>query len=265
MTTELKRVIPEDNLRQMARQIQQTGPVSNLRITRMHFLRTIHWGQPALAPCFKGPYQAFVSIGTALSQAHVIVEGDGQNQNWAFALWLMPEQGWRIESFHVTPSSILGKSAIDVRDIARAEKERGHSFNAAILYATAGDLAYRGPYLQPRAVRDIADEMAKVPLPSALQGQAPFVWHSTGADFTILGLQSIAFTDKDRMYLSIVQQIEPWSNDTEPEQRNQALIAHVRQTFPEYSTVFAGLALRAEERGTRRAFRTAFTASATGE
>jgi hypothetical protein len=256
LTVEAKLSSPEESLRQIARQVHQAPPITNLRVTKVHFLRSINLGKPALAPCLEGSYQAFVTIGSAFKQAHVIVEGGGGNQDWAFTLWLMPEEGWQVESFHATPTRILGKSSDEVRDLARSEKARGHNFNAVILYTTARDLAYRGPHLQPHAVHEIAGEMAGVPLPPQLQGQAPFAWHLNGADFSVLQIRSIAFTDIDKMYLLLVQQTEPWSQNAEPERRNQALIAEFRNTFPEYSAVFGGLVAEADERGTRRAFRT---------
>jgi hypothetical protein len=265
MTAEAQRLSPEDRFRAFAAGIRQVRPLGGLRVVKTHFLRTIHWGKTGLAPCFDGPSQAFVAVGTALKQAHVVVEGEGQSEAWAFALWLMPEQGWRVEGFHATPSRLLGKSASDMRDLARRERDRGHDFNAAILFAMARDLAYRGEAYQPRIVQEIGNEMGKLRLPPELQGQPPFAWRWDAAGFTILQLRPTGFTDSEGMYLSIIREAEPWSAAAEPERRNRELIMELQRAFPEYEAVFAGVAVEARERGSRRGYRTLETAPLTAQ
>ena len=110
-------------------------------------------------------------------QAHVIIEGTTKNNRWAFVLWLSPnQQSWRINAFHILPTTILDRKATDLWNLARQEGRRGHTFNSYLLYASAEQLAFRGPNLQLGIQPEIEKEMAARDMPSELMGKPPYEW-----------------------------------------------------------------------------------------
>ena len=139
-------------------------------------------------------------------------------------------------------------------DLARSEQQTKHDFNAAVLYQTASQLAYRGPNFQLGIYSEIQKEILKLQLPPELQGQPPFVWKFGGDEYKVLNVGPIGVGGK--IYLMVTQEIAPWGADQEADQRNRALIADFERAVPEYSSAFAGLVVGAKESGGNRIFRT---------
>jgi hypothetical protein len=255
MTSEVKQAIPQDKFVEIYRQtIQSMRPFEKARVSKLQSVRLFSWGEPRLVFCTLRGDSVLVAAKPLATQAHVILEGETGINGWAFSLWLIREQDWQIQHFHVTWTRAAGRSTQDIWNLARSEERLGHHFNAAVLYGTAGALAARGPNFQTRLQKDIATEMGKVPLPYELQGQTPFSWHLEGADFKILGVRSVGVGDK--IYLAIAQEIDPWKEDQEPDRRNRELIPRFIRAFPEYLAAFEGLIVEARERGTGRGYRT---------
>ena len=134
---------------------------------------------------------------------------------------------------------------------------------SAILYATANQLAYRGPNFSLGISQEIRRESEDLDLPTEIQGPAPFTWQFGNGTYKVLNISPIGVGGK--IYLTITQETEPWPDDQAPERHNQALIAEFRQAFPEYAAVFAGLVVGAREPGGNRIYRTVDASEETKE
>jgi len=232
------------------------APFSNVRVARVDFLK-IMTGPSVRVICgsLERPEDwESVAAKPIPEQAHLLFEAETRNNGWTFALWLIPEPDWRIEYFHLTGSSIVGKTAHDIWNLARGEQQLNHNFNAEILYQAALQLVYRGPNFQLGIQEEIKKEASKLQVPIELQGQAPFTWHFGGHTFRILNVGPIGVGGK--VYLMINHEISPWDADQEADQQNRALISDFARSIPEYRNVFAGLVVGAIERGGHRGFRT---------
>ncbi len=188
-------------------------------------------------------------------QAHVLVGAQALNNAWVFALWLIPEHGqWRVQSFYANAATLADKSGEDVWLLARAEKDKGHFLNAAILYTAAASLAFRGPNFQLGILPTIQEEMQQLSVAEDLKGQPPFLWKGSGRSFKVLQLGPISIGGKT--YLVIDHEVEPWKNDEQVEGWSRELMRYFVARFPEYSEIFAGLVIRGRERGSNRLFGT---------
>ena len=72
--------------------------------------------------------------------------------------------------------------------------------------------------------------------------------------FAVARLSSIAIGGK--LYLVIAQEVSPWKDSKEIEQKNRSLIKLFADRFPEYSSVFGGFVAEATERGGTNGWRT---------
>jgi hypothetical protein len=196
-----------------------------------------------------------VTARPGVEQAHVVVEAQTLNNGWAFSIWLIREsEEWRVQYFQVGTISIAGKSAEDLWTLARSEKQRQHDFNAFVLYATALQLAWRGPNLQLGILQDLRGEMASLRVPNRLQGQPPFLWRFDEESFEVSNVGPIGIGGK--VYLIITHHPEVWPDDKAVDQRNRELMAAFKQAYPEYADVFAGLIVEAREKAGMRSYRT---------
>jgi len=196
-----------------------------------------------------------VSVKDVSEQAHVIVETRAVNNTLVLTLWLIPEKSvWRVHHFHANVSTLADKSVEDIWLLARRENAKGHAFNSWVLLAAAAQIGFRGPHFQLGLQQAIQEDLRQFTPPAEIQGQAPYQWKTKNRVFRILQVGPIAIGGK--VYLSIAHETEPWSKDEQAEQWNQELIRFFSGRFPEYSEVFAGLVVRAHERGGTRGFGT---------
>jgi hypothetical protein len=253
-----KQAVSRDKVAALIAQIiQPIAPFSAVRVAQIHLVKVVASAPTARVVCGSSARpEDWVSVAAkpVAEQAHVLVEAQTRNNGWTFALWLTPEQDWRVDSFTVVPSSMVGKTAHDLWDLARSEQQSKRSFNAAILYTTASQLASRGPNFQLGITSEIQKDMQKLQSPSKLQGQAPFTWKFGDHEYNILNVGPIGVGGK--IYLALTQEAAPWGADQEADQHNRALIADFARAVPEYTNVFAGLVVGAKERGGNRLFRT---------
>jgi hypothetical protein len=238
--------------------IKPMGPYKDLRVTHAYLGKVTGGTQEQRVVCgnLSNPEGwVAVNVKTGPAEAHAIVEGQTINNTIDFVIWLIPEQGtWRVQYIHYANARMVGKSAEDLRKMAMAESAKQHGFNAFILYAAALQLTDRGPFFQLGIRPDIEKEMGEIPRPRNLQEQAPFIWTFDGSAFKVLNVGPIGVGGK--IYLLVDHQIEPWAQDTEADKKNRALMAGFSKAYPEYKDAFAGLVVRAHERGGNRGFGT---------
>jgi len=53
-----------------------------------------------------------------------------------------------------------------------------------------------------------------------------------------------------------VREVAPWTTESQVGEWNTQLLSYLKQRFPEYSEIFAGIVVRAKERGTNRLYGT---------
>ncbi len=188
-------------------------------------------------------------------QAYVVLSAQAINNQFAYTIWLVPESGvWKVQRFHSNIATLGSETSDQLWKRARAQKAKGHDFNAALLYVAALQTASRGPNFQMGIDNPIAEEMSQLPLPPEIKGRPPYHWKSPGMTFQVLSFGPIAVGGK--IYV-IIRYISPvWSSDSQVNGWNKKLIAYVKTHFPEYSDVFAGIVVRAHEKGTRQVFGT---------
>jgi len=188
-------------------------------------------------------------------QAYVLLSADGINNQLAFTVWLVPEKGaWKVQSFSTNVATLADEDSEQLWERARAQKSKGHDFNAALLYAAAAQTTNRGPNLQLGLADSITKETSQLSLPAEIQGQPPFEWKSPDMTFKVLQVGPIAVGGK--VYVMIQAESAPWSSDSQVDAWNKKLIAYFKHRFPEYSDVFAGIVVRTNERGTNRGYGT---------
>ena len=213
-------------------------------------------GRVACATDFSKP-DGWVSLAadSVPEQAHVLLSADMRNNKLAIVVWLVPEQSkWRVQAFHLNVSTLADKDSLQLREMARVQQARQHSFNAALLYAAASQLAERGPNFQLGVTQSISEDMSKLAVPDAIKGQPPFLLKNGESTYRVQSIAPVAIGGK--IYLVIVHEVSPWQTDAQVDGWNRELLSYFKRHFPEYSEVFAGLAARAIERGSNRGYGT---------
>jgi len=172
-----------------------------------------------------------------------------------FVIWLSRERGdWHILYSHFATEKMVGKSAEDLQMMAQLQHQAHRDFNAYILYAAALQLADRGPNFQLGSQPEIQKGIAEVEVPRELRGQPPFAWSFGKSSFKILNVAALGVSGK--IYLLIDHEIEPWVDNQDADRKNHDLMVNFATAYPEYRDAFAGLVVRAHERGGNRGWGT---------
>lgn len=248
----------EQFVNHMKQAVQPFGPFEPLSVSHTYLLEVTGETEGERVACgtFSRPENwVAVSVKPSTEQAWILIEGKARNNAWTFVAWLLPvAKQWRVVSFYAGVSTFGDKSASEIWSLAHAEAERGHSMNAALLYASALQLTWRGPGFQLGITPNIQDEMQKLQVPAALQGQPPFNWEFGHDSFRVLRVGPIAVAGK--IYLLIAHELPRWKDYNEVDQKNRELIKDFAGRFPEFSDVFAGLIAEAHESDGSQGYRT---------
>jgi hypothetical protein len=168
---------------------------------------------------------------------------------------MVPEgYDWKIQSFHLNVSSLADKDSMQLWQMAHAEQARQRNLNAALLYVAAAQTAERGPNLQLGLTQSISADMAKLTVPPDVRGQPPFLWKDGETTYKVASIGPIAVGGK--IYVNIVHEVSPWQSNDQVDGWNKQLLRYFKGHYPEYSEVFAGLVVRAMERGSNRGYGT---------
>lgn len=175
MSVEAQRTVSAEQLTMIGRQIAQSmGPSADLRIADTYLISVLGPATQVICGSLSSAEERVIVASVAApKQGHVVIQATGRNNDWVFVLWLTSDGDWRVHYFHFTVMSLVGRSAQDLWTLARTERSAGHGFNATVLYATAAQLAYRGPNLQLGILPEIQKEMAAADRPQLLQGADP--------------------------------------------------------------------------------------------
>lgn len=144
-------ITPDQFLAALRPSLDAVAPFSNARVAHAYFVRAAESGANQRVICGsldRGDHWVAVTAKPVSRQAHVIVDAQAKGGGWAFVLWLVPENGWKVEGFNFTATGMGGKSLDDLLKMARTQHDQHHDFDAVLLYGAAAHLAGRGKDLQ---------------------------------------------------------------------------------------------------------------------
>jgi hypothetical protein len=258
---EVKRAITAaDFSRAMSQRAQVWNPIEGLKVVHSYRLSDVVGGERSMMICTtvaRGNAstpegRTYVAASPGRLQAHVIVEGEGRNNRFAFVLWLvLSEQEWQILRLEVNPVTVLGRSSTELWNESRAQRQRGYDFNAFLLLAAAMQLTNRGPTLQLGIAAEIEKELTALKRPAELAGAPPYTWTYGATAFQVLSVGATgAGTD---FSLLIQHEVAGDPANDELERVNQVLMAGFKSARPEYTQAFDALVVRAISDGRRKA------------
>jgi hypothetical protein len=258
---EIKRSInAADFSRAMSQRAQVWNPIEGLKVVHSYRLSDVAGGERSMMLCTavaRGNVSTpesriFVAASPGRLQAHVIIEGEGRNNRFAFVLWLvLSEQEWQILRLEVNPVTVLGRSSTELWNEARAHRQRGNDFNAFLLLAAGLQLANRGPTLLLGIAPEIEKELKELKRPAELVGTPPYTWTYGGTAFQILNVGATGAGPD--FSLMIQHEVAGDPPNDELERLNQALIAGFKSARAEYAQAFDALIVRAITDGGRKA------------
>jgi hypothetical protein len=256
MTAHARETVTVDAIKGFVEQVQGLELTGALKVDHAYLVEVDNFiGKSLRTTCSLSRHEDdWIAVATpGPKQAYVLVRGDSTNNAWTFILRLAPDQGWHVEHAQFQMTAAAGKGVEDVWALAREQRDRDHHFNAVLLYILASELAQRGPNFQLGMLSKIRSEMAKLQVPSELQGNAPFTWRFGSSEYKI---RKVAVTGiGGKLYLDIMQEILPWTDDTEADRENRKLMNEFKQAFPEYREAFE-LTVAAWEVGGSKGYRT---------
>jgi hypothetical protein len=201
--------------------------------------------------------KVLVMVKSVPKQAHVIAEADGGFYTMTFVVWLVPGDSgdWLVQGFHALPTTAQGKTAADFLAMARQQRDRGHLFNAAMLFSETANLGYRGKYFQLGFWNDFEKEWKALELPAEMKGNPPFVWQFDADTFRVLNVSPLALEKQ----LAVIIRLETRSlaDSVAVRAESQRLIAGFVKKRPEVREVFDGVVVQASEPGGNQLFGTA--------
>lgn len=246
---------------QLKAYIEATGPYTNLKPAHDYLVITTGTGSDTKAVCgsVSGTDWVALQIKPGLTQAHVVLSGQTRNNDWAFTLWLLPEDGaWRVQYFHIGMSAMAGRSANDLIQLAQKERTAGHMFNAALLYAGAKELVDRGPAFQLGTAQTLDQDLKGFGAPPELQQSLPMTWKMGGSDYKVLGVNILGVAGQ--IGLSFDLPLTVWKSSEDADKQNHAFLDAFLATHPNYASAFKFLVARAHKPDGSGGFATVYEA-----
>src|ERR1700680_81222 len=165
------------------------APFDNVHVTNTYFVNVLGGTQIQAVICgdvIRNKTWVAVAAKAVPKQAHVVVAAHTRNYDWAFVLWLIPEQSvWRVQNFYAGFTTTAGRTADQLWTMAQEQNQKGHLFNANLLYTAAHALAARGPSFQLGMSPDLEKDISQFVALPELQGPPPHTWHLEGATYSI--------------------------------------------------------------------------------
>ncbi len=253
-------ITPDKFLAALRPSLEPVAPFTDVHVAHAYFLHAAPGGASQRVICgnIDQPENwVAVTAKPIPDQAHLVVDAEAKHEHWAFVLWLVPENGWRIEGFNFTATGMGGKSLAEILAMARAQQAQNHQFNAVLLYGAAARLASRGNDFQLGIETNIQEQLAKLPVPAFLQGKPPLTWKIGDETYKIDNIGAAGVGDK--IYIAITQELTPWHSDFEADTRNRTLLRDFVKAVPEYAASFSGLILMARDETGGHLYRTVAT------
>jgi len=250
--------VTREQMKGMSIMLSQQWKPQNTSIQHTYFVKLMGKspGRVLCATNLKKP-NGWESLEAAdlAEQAYVSMSAETINNHLAFTVWLVPEErSWKIQSVWMNVSTLADKDSMQLWEVAQEQRKKGHNFNAAAYYAAAAQVANRGPSFQMGIVQSISEDVSTLTIPEEVKGPPPFFWKDGERTYKVLQVGPIAVGGK--IYLAVNHEVPPWQSNEQVDGWNKEFIRYIKQHFPEYSDAFAGIVIRAMERGTTRGFGT---------
>jgi len=226
--------------------VAASAPFTAPQVAHSYFVRSAGGGPDGRAICGPLADSAWTSIAIrpGTDQGHVVVSVKSRNNDWAFTYWLLPAgNDWQVNYFHMGVSSIVGLTAGQLLERARAERDGSHAFNATLLYAAAQGLADFGPAIQPGVSQPIREDLEKFHPPAEFAGKPPFEWKMNGQTYTVSQASMIGIGRKLGIMFMLPR--KEWDGNDGADRFNRGFISAFIATHPDYSRSFSFLVARA--------------------
>jgi len=248
LTADARTAFPPDKLAKFMKAVNlmMGGLSHDTAVAHVYLVKSAGGGPDARAICgsVSGDRWVSVEIKPGLRQAHVVITTQTRNNSWEFTTWLLPEgDGWRAQYVNVNPSAIIGYSVDDLLAMARRQRDTGHMFNAALLYAGVQQLINRGPSFQLGVVQTANSEMQAFSLPSDLAGQPPFIWTMDGKAYAVAQVSIIGIGKQLGLVFVLPQ--KSWPSEMAIDAGSREFLDAFRKRHPDYALSFSFLVARA--------------------
>lgn len=233
----------------VAKGLQAARSIGPPSVHRTYEIEGITGDSPATRGSCDEPGSAggptFVSIGGGGGkQGHVLVVDPLDNAKRTFDVWMTSEGGsWRVNGFYGQLSEIAGRDGEALWAEAKAQRTRGHAFNATLLYAVASQTLSRGPNLQLSVAPAFQKDIGSFTQAAELKGPPPFHWTLNGQAFVVSNVTYSGVND-GKVVLVINQAPAPWKGERDADQRNHRLIDAFMATHPEWLETFDAITAR---------------------
>ena len=245
MTKEAQASVPEGRFGPgVVALVRSSGPFEAPRITHTYFVRSTGSGPAARMICGANNEWVSVEIKPGQDQGHVVVSAKTRNNDWAFTVWLLPDESdWRVQYFHMAPSTVVGLTPEMLLQRAGKERDSGHMFNAVMLYSGVHEITDFGPAFQLGIAQTLRDDFEKLKFPPELSGRPPFVWKLGSATYTVAQAGVIGVAQKLGLIFMLPQ--KSWAGNSEADKTNRAFLSAFMAAHPDYSRSFSFLVARA--------------------
>jgi hypothetical protein len=226
--------------------VRRAGRLQGLRIGQTYYVVSTGAGPDGRTMCgsVADDKQVLVAVKPGLDQGHVVVYAKAHNNDWAFTFWLLPKgKDWQIQFFHLSPATMVGLTPEELLQRARRERDSGHMFNAAMLYAGVQGTSDYGPAFQPAIVQSLRRDLHAFRAPAELSGPPPFDWKMGGTDYSVLKVTIIGVAGKLGLIFLLPQ--KSWSGEDDAAKFNRAFLTAFIAAHPDYQRSFSFLVARA--------------------
>jgi hypothetical protein len=226
--------------------LRASAPFADTKVSHTYFVQSSGTGPETRTVCgtLAGNGWVSVAVRPGLPQAHVVITSGARNNDWAFTLWLLPSgDDWQVQYFHMGASTIVGMTPEMLLASAREERDSGHPFNAAMLYAGVQGTIDRGNSFQLGIAQTLRDDLGKFTVPVEISGKPPFVWDMRGEKYSVSQASIIGVQGKLGLVFLLPQ--STWGGEQDANTKNRAFINSFIATHPDYSRSFKFLVARA--------------------
>ena len=247
MTDQVRAVLPEGKFDPTVdAAVRRAGRLQGLRVGQTYYVVSAGAGPDGHTMC--GPVtddkRVWVAVKPGFDQGHVVIYAKAPNNDWAFTFWLLPKgRDWQIQFFHSNLATIVGLTPDKLLQQARRERDSGHMFNAAMLYAGVQGTSDYGPAFQPAIVQSLRGDLHAFRAPAELSGPPPFDWKMGGADYSVLKVTIIGVAGKLGLIFLLPQ--TSWSGEDDAAKFNRAFLTAFIAAHPDYQRSFSFLVARA--------------------
>jgi len=247
MSDQVRAASPEEKFAaEIGAAVQGAGRLQGLRIGQTYYVMSGGAGPDGHTMCglVADDKRVWVAVKPGLDQGHVVIYAKARNNDWAFTFWLLPKgKDWQIQFFHLNPATMVGLSPDQLLQQARQERDSGHMFNAAMLYAGVRGVSDYGPAFQLGIVQPLQRDLDKLQVPPELSGPPPFDWKMGGKDYSVSKVTIVGVDGKLGLIFLLPQ--KSWSGEDGAAKFNRAFLAAFIAAHPDYGRSFSFLVARA--------------------